>query len=328
MTVDKQTAALLEQLEKSGLLPMSQWPIDQARRDMAATCDQVAAPKVEVGRVEDRRVPVKGGEITVRLYWPEGASEGQSLPVMLYYHGGGFVLGNLEIHDHTCRQFCRGANIVVANVDYRLAPEHKFPTGIEDAYQALEWVQENADQIGVDPGKIILSGDSAGGNFTIALSLMARDRRGPAIAAQIPIYPSCELGDASRYASREKFGKGEYYLMDSDIDWLLGQYFKNAADAADFRASPIRVDDLRDLPPAFVLTAGYDPLVDEGEEYARRLREAGVPVDYKCYESTVHGFVSFAGVCDVGMQAINDIVAWIVARFPEVGTEKEKIGAV
>jgi acetyl esterase len=197
---------------------------------------------------------------------------------------------------------------VVVSVDYRLAPENRFPAGVEDSYAALEWVAANAAALGIDARRIALTGDSAGGNLTIVMVLLARARSGPAIAFQIPVYPCVDCRESAAYPSRQKFGGGEYFLTSADIAWISQQYFTAVDEANDFRASPVVMEDLSGLPPALLITAGYDPLCDEGALYARRLSAAGVPVEYHCYAGTIHGFLSFAGVLDAGRHAL-DLIA-------------------
>jgi acetyl esterase len=186
-----------------------------------------------------------------------------------------------------------------------LSPESKFPVAVNDAYESLRWVVENASRFSVDPERIAISGDSAGGNLTIVTCLLARERGGPKIRYQIPIYPSLDLRPAPKYPSREKWGGGKYILINSDIEWMLDFYFRSPAESDDWRASPILAKSFKDLPPALVVTADHDPLRDEGKLYAERLQKDGVPVEYAQFDGTFHGFVSFASIADVAARAMN-----------------------
>lgn len=193
---------------------------------------------------------------------------------------------------------------MVFNVEYHLSPESRFPVAVNDAYAALEWVAAQASRFGVDPGRLVLAGDSAGGNLVIVTSLQARDRAGPAVAMQVAIYPSLDLRSRPPYASRERNGGGDLFLIADDIEWMLDHYFTSREEGNDWRASPILASSFAGLPPALVVTASHDPLVDEGKLYADRLSQAGVATEYVCYQDTIHGFVSMASVLPTGARAM------------------------
>jgi acetyl esterase len=319
VSLDPSTAALLKQMSGEDGPALHELPVEQARTVLKALSDATGIAKTDVHSSLDRQIPGPNGEIPIRIYWPRAWTEDGLSPALILYHGGGWILGDIESHDAIARYLCWQGDVVVVSVDYRLAPENKFPAGVEDCYAALEWVAENAATIGIDARRIALTGDSAGGNLTIVMSLLARARNGPDIAFQIPVYPCVDCRQSADYSSRKKFGNGEYFLSSADIEWVNRNYFTAADDADDFRASPIVATDLSGLPPALLITAGYDPLCDEGALYARRLSEAGVPVEYRCYTGTIHGFLSFAGVLDAGREALELIAERLHANFgPEV----------
>ena len=308
MSLDLTTEALLQQMSETGGPALHELPVEQARAVLKELGDATGITRTDIHSSLDQNIPGPNGEIPVRIYRPRARTEGELLPVLILYHGGGWILGDIESHDAIARYLCRQGEVVVVSVDYRLAPENKFPAGVVDCYAALEWVAENAAAIGIDTRRIALTGDSAGGNLTIVMSMLARVRKGPDIAFQIPVYPCVDCRETADYSSRKKFGNGEYFLSSADIEWIYRNYLTAADDADDFRASPIVATELSGLPPALLITAGYDPLCDEGALYARRLRESGVPVEYHCYTGTIHGFLSFAGVLDAGRDAL-DLIA-------------------
>jgi len=234
----------------------------------------------------------------------------------VYFHGGGFVLCDLDTHDAIARALCRGADAIVMNVDYRLAPEHKFPAAVEDAYGATAWVADHAREIGGDARRIAVCGDSAGGNLATVVCALAKNNGRPAIAYQALLYPVTDMSGSIPFDSRREFGGGDYFLSNDGMAWFNEQYFSEPArDARDLRASPLLSQDLRGLPPALVITAGCDPLRDEGRQYADRLRAAGVPVDYHCFETTIHAFMSFAAALPVAAEALSFVSGKLHERF-------------
>jgi len=230
---------------------------------------------------------ISDGGIPVRVYVPE--SEGP-YPTLVYYHGGGWVIGDLDSHDETCRVLASGADCMVVSVDYRLSPEHEFPTPLEDCYTAFEWVFENADSMQVDTDNVFVGGDSAGGNLAAAVALFARDNGGPETARQVLVYPVTDHSfDTPSY---EENGDGGLLSRD-DMEWFWDQYLRDEMDGKNPYASPLKAQSLEGLPPATVVTCGLDPLRDEGAAYARRLEEAGVPVTHHNYEDCIHGIAQF-----------------------------------
>jgi acetyl esterase len=267
-----------------------------------------------VQKVENRTIPIEGAEIAVRIYTPEG--EGP-FPVLVYYHGGGWVIGNLETVDVPCRMLANRAGCIVVSVDYRLAPEHKFPTAAEDAYAAVQWVAEHAVEIGADPGRIAVGGDSAGGNLAAVVSLMAREQGGPSLAYQMLFYPVTNHSyDTDSYRENAE----GYFLTKNTMIWFWNHYLRDEMDGQHPYASPLLAEDLSGLPPALVITAGFDPLRDEGEAYAERLKAAGVPVEATRYDGMIHGFIWMPGVLAASRDAINRAANALKEAFNAVNT--------
>jgi acetyl esterase len=251
-------------------------------------------PPIPLARVEPVEIPGPGGTIGARLYVPAAANSQDPPPLLVYFHGGGWVIGDLETHDDPCRFLASHSGAALLAIDYRLAPEHPFPAAAEDAEAAYGWVTANADRLGADPGRIAVGGDSAGANLAAATCLTARDGSGPLPAMQLLIYP---VTDASGEApSRRTFGEG-FLLTHNDMDWFEERYLPAGTDRDDPRVSVLRAPDLNGLPPAYVATAGFDPLRDEGEAFAERLREAGVPVALRRHPGLVHTFANLTAVC-------------------------------
>ena len=264
---------------------------------------ELCGPEEPVASVVDHSVPVKDGEIGVRVYTPEGAAP---FPCLVYFHGGGWVAGDLNTMDRPCRTFANGAGCVVVSVDYRCAPEHKFPTAADDSYAATRWVADNAAELGIDAARIALGGDSAGGNLTAVVSQMARDQGGPVIAFQLIIYPVIDFSfDTSSYRD---LAEG-YGLTKPMMEWFWDQYLADPADGAHPYASPIRATSLSGLPPAAVFVAGFDPLRDEGLAYADALRAAGVAVETRNLDDMVHGYLQMGAVSAGARRAVADTVA-------------------
>ncbi|MEV0293617.1 alpha/beta hydrolase [Nocardia sp. NPDC050710] len=261
----------------------------EARRMLAA---RPAAPidPIPVGRVEELSVPGPAGapEVRVRVYRPDSID---ALPVVMFCHGGGFTICGLDSHDQLCRTLADGAGAVVVSVDYRQAPEHRFPAAADDAYAVLCWIAENADAFGGDPRRIAVAGDSSGGNLAAVTSLMARDRNGPGISGQALIYPM--LDPARDTVSYRENARG-YFVTDDHLRWYWEQYLGPDGDEDNPYAAPPRTADLTDLPPAHIVTAEFDPLRDEGEAYGERLRASGVETEVIRYDGQFHGFVSMA----------------------------------
>ncbi len=251
--------------------------------------------KTGVGSVRELEVDGAAGPLRARLYRPAAPDVSGQLPLLVFFHGGGFVIGDLDTHDEPCRMLCRHGQVQILSIDYRLAPEHPFPAAVDDALAAFRWAVEHADELGVDPHQVAVGGDSAGGNLSAVTSQLAARDGGPVPALQLLIYPATDLTEA-RTASGRMFANG-FFLTENDRQWSTRHYFGGTgADGSDRRASPVLAEDLSGLAPAIVVTAGFDPLRDEGEAYADALRRAGTPVvSYRAPE-LIHGFINMTTV--------------------------------
>jgi acetyl esterase len=265
---------------------------DQAREQNRADAAATAGPPLPMARIEARSIPGPAGEIPARLYVAPAAAP-PPRPLLVYFHGGGWTTGSLDTQDSPCRFLSTHSGAAVLSVDYRLAPEHPFPAAVEDALAAFVWAAESAPQIGADPARIAVAGDSAGGNLAAAVGLLARDRDGPRPAMQALIYPVTET--AGRQPSRDLFAAG-FLLTSADMDWFERHYLPEASMREDPRVSVLRAADLAGLPPAYVATAGFDPLRDEGEAYAERMHAAGVSVALRRHPGLIHGFANMTAV--------------------------------
>ncbi|WP_448043303.1 alpha/beta hydrolase [Bradyrhizobium liaoningense] len=263
----------------------------------------------ELARVTPLAIPAPHGTIPARLYVPREPRRHDGLsPALVFFHGGGWVIGDLDSHDVVCRQLAAEGALIVVSVDYRLAPEHKFPAATEDAIAATKWIAANARQLGIDASRLSIGGDSAGGNLAAVVALAARDGNGPALAGQVLIYPATDF--AMTHGSHSE-PETSVLLTHSVIRWFRDHYLNGAAEIHDWRASPARAQNLAGLPPAYVLTAGADPLRDEGNEYAERLGQAGVPVTYKHFPGQFHGFFTMGKLLRQANVAVSEIGVWL-----------------
>jgi acetyl esterase len=253
-----------------------------------------------------------GARLPLRLYRGTGTAAGTMLPALVFFHGGGWVVGDLETHDPMCRHLANAAACAVVAVDYRLAPEHKFPAAVEDSFAATQWVAANGDQFGIDRARLAVGGDSAGGNLAAVVSLLARDCGAPRLSAQLLLYPALDFG--LNRASHQRLAEG-YLLTLATMRWFAEAYIRGPQDVADWRASPLRAPDLSGLPPAYVLTAGYDPLCDEGIAYARRLQECGVAVEHRHLPGQIHGFLLMGKIVRAAGPALDEIAAVLKGAF-------------
>ena len=308
MPVDPAAQALLDQLEEAGGPDISEQTPEEARAMIEGfAMMQLGAPEPAV--VFDRTVPGPGGDIPVRVY----AAEGDNLPVLVFFHGGGWVIGNIESHDGACKQLLSelGDAIIVA-VDYRLAPEHKYPAAADDCYAVAAWVAENAGQFGGDGSRIAVCGDSAGGNLAAVVAQMARDKGGPAIAAQVLHVPVTDHN--YDYPSYSENAEG-YLLTRASMIWFWDHYLPNADAGHEAYASPHQAGDVSNLPPALVQTAEFDPLRDEGEAYAARMSEAGVEVSAHRYDGQIHDPMMMFAVNPAGLAALKEAAEFVTARW-------------
>ena len=308
MALDPQARAVLDQMAEAGGPPINELSVNEARQASAALTAMQGFPE-PVGNVEDRMLPGPGGDIPVRIYVPCGKGP---FPVLLYFHGGGWVIGDIESSDGLCRILTNAVGCIVVSVDYRLAPEHPFPAAADDAYHATLWVAMNASSFGGDPSRIAVCGDSAGGNLAAVVTQIARDRGKPAICFQLLIYPVTDAACDSPSYSENAEG---YFLTKDAMQWFWNHYVRNNADRSHPYASPLRARTLAGLPAALVITAEFDPLRDEGERYAEGLRAAGTPVEFTRYEGMIHGFFAMSAVIDQGRTAIQQSAAALRAAL-------------
>jgi acetyl esterase len=305
MPLDPQAQAILDVM--GGLLDLTSLTPQQARDQMAAMRPDL--PVEPVARVEDLSAAGPAGDIPLRLYAPASDTP---LPVLVYFHGGGWVIGDIESHDPTCRSLANVAGCAVISVDYRLAPEAKFPAAAEDAYAATVWVRDNAARLGLDPSRLAVGGDSAGGNLAAVVSLMARDRGAPPIDFQLLVYP---VTDHSYETASYVENATGYLLTRESMEWFWNHYISSPEDSTNPYASPLRATDLAGLPPALVITAEFDPLRDEGEAYATRLREAGVPTTCTRYDGMIHGFFGMGAAIERANDAVAEAATALRAAF-------------
>ncbi len=278
--------------------------IEETRAALGQMAASLAGDKTEVHSIEDIIIQGPGGDLPIRIYRPREAAPGELLPAALYIHGGGYQFGDLESHDHVGRYLCHHADAVVIGLAYRLAPENKFPAAVEDCYAALCWLAgEGAERESLDPARIAVSGDSVGGTLVVSTCLMARDKGGPAIKFQMPLYGLYDMGDGADFPSRKQLDTGEYFVSEDTVRAMRRDYLTDPeADVNDPLASPIKAKDFSGLPPAYVMVSEYDIGRDENKAYADRLAAAGVPVEFKCFMGTIHGFFLFDRVLDIGKE--------------------------
>jgi acetyl esterase len=308
MPLDPQAQRVIDAMAALNLKPVEESTPAEARESIRARTAALG-PFPDVAAVVDHRVPVAGGEITVRAYSPGGPGPH---PALVYYHGGGWVIGDLHTHDGLCRSLTNAARCAVLSVDYRLAPESKYPVAVEDSYAALLWIAANADRLGIDRRRIAVGGDSAGGNLATVMALVARDRKGPRLALQVLIYPVTDHDLDTRSYVENATG---YVLTREGMRWFWNHYLAREAQGREPYASPLRASSLAGLPPALVITAEYDPLCDEGEAYAARLRDAGVPVTLTRYPGMFHGFVRMTNILDKARTALDEIASSVQKAF-------------
>ncbi|WP_422034174.1 alpha/beta hydrolase [Reyranella sp.] len=301
---------LMEEATKAGRPKLESLPHAIGRPAVDKMSEDSEADPPEVAETIDGAFAGPGGQIKYRRYRPLGVEAG-SLPTLIYYHGGGFVIGTIETHDSTCRRLANRSRCQVISIDYRLSPEHPFPAPIDDGIAAFRHVRDNAAALGADPARLAVGGDSAGGAMAAVVCQAMRDAKEQGPAFQMLIYPATDSSQES--SSRKSFAEG-YFLSKGLMDWFWKAYVPAGTDLADLRLSPLLAKDFTGLPPAFVLTAGYDPLRDEGRAYANRLIDAGVKTTYVNYPGTIHGFFSLTRFLKQGLKA-NDEAAAVMGAF-------------
>lgn len=309
MPLDPRIRAFIDQAASSGAPPLSSLTPKQARAGFRTLFENFGGTPLPVAKSEDRVIPGPAGDIGLRIYTPEGKGP---FPVLMFFHGGGWVVGDLDTHDPLCRALTNEARCVTVAVDYRLAPEHKFPAAADDCYAAAQWAARNGAAIGGQPGRIAVSGDSAGGNLAAAVSLMARERGDLQVGHQLLMYPALDASLQTKSMSDCAEG---YLLTRADMVWFWGHYLRGDADRSNPYACPAAAKDLSGLPPAIVITAEFDPLRDEGEAYARRMEQVGVRVVCKRYDGMTHGFMSMTGFVDQARKAIEEAAVHLRASF-------------
>jgi acetyl esterase len=311
VTLDPDAAAVFKAFQEAGRPPYETVSPAEAR-ELYLKGRFVSNPEPpELASVEPLTIPSPAGSIPARVYTPTRLRKAGGLaPGLVFFHGGGWVIGDLDSHDVVCRKLADEGELMVVSVDYRLAPEHKFPAAVDDAIASTKWIAENAKQFGIDASRLMVGGDSAGGNLAAVVAIAARDGNGPVIAGQLLIYPAIDF--AMTHPSHKE-PETSILLTHSVIRWFSDHYLSGAADVHDWRASPARAKTLIGLPPAYVLTAGADPLRDEGDEYARRLKEAGVAVTHRTFPGQFHGFFTMGKLLQQANVAAGEIGVWLKA---------------
>ena len=297
MPLDPLAQAFLDQLAAQPTPKLWEMPPTVARLAFAAMMNLVGPKDVPIGKIENISMP---GGIALRIYTPIAAG-GEALPAIVFFHGGGFTIGDLDTHDGLCRILAAESGARVIAVNYRLAPEHKFPAAVDDAFAAVSWIEENASDLGVDANRIAVAGDSAGGTLSAVVCQLAKKKGRPKIACQLLMFPGTQIG--GQFPSLREFAVG-YLLEKGSIDWFYGNFIPPGTDPSDLRHSPLLAEDVSGLPPAYVMLGGCDPLHDEGLAYADKLRAANVPVTVADYPGMLHSFIYFQAVLPQAREAL------------------------
>jgi acetyl esterase len=310
MSLHPGAQAVLDLIAEAGRPSFEEMTVPECREAYVNSRKALQPDPIEIAEIQNLSMPGPAGDIALRLYRPEPVRDGKPQPVIVYFHGGGWVIGDLESHDTVCRELAARSGATLVSVDYRLAPEHVFPAAAEDAIAATKWVSENAASLGVDANHLAVAGDSAGGNLAAVVALAARDAGAPKIAFQALLYPVTDF-DLTR-KSYEENGMNPP-VKTTTMAWFRDLYLSGPDDQQDWRAAPLRAADLSNLAPAYVLTAGYDPLRDEGKAYADALAAAGTPCTYSCYDGQIHGFLNMARVNPQTFEAFDEVAGAIRA---------------
>src|ERR1700704_1534070 len=311
MALDPQIEVILGLAKQANLPEVWQLTPDQGREQYLSRVNKLKFSE-PIFHTVDRHIRGPACDIALRIYTPRELKSGERLPILVWFHGGGFVIGSLDTHDSVCRMLANRADCIVVSVDYRLAPESRFPAAVEDCEAALKWVALHAVEFGADAACIAVGGDSAGANLATVIAILARNAAHPKVVFQLLVYPC--VAPEPETASHHKFKEG-YVLSRNSITWFYKQYLRTGKDAKDFRFAPLLLDDLSGLPPSLVIVAGYDPLRDEGIDYARRLIEAGNRVRLSNYQGMVHGFFLMGGALDASKRAVAESAAALREGF-------------
>ena len=315
MAIDRDAEQVLEMVRLSGRPPYETLTPPEARSLFLAAREVLAPDPAPVAEVRELQTASGAATIPLRLYRGLSTVSGEMLPALVYFHGGGWVIGDLDTHDSLCRDLANAAGCVVVAVDYRLAPEHKFPVAVEDCFAATAWVAREAATLGIDPERLAVGGDSAGGNLAAVVSLLARDLGAPRLRYQALLYPAVDCRMA--HASHERFAEG-YLLTRPTMRWFYDHYLRGPADIEDWRASPLRAANLSGVAPALVLTAGNDVLCDEGEAYVRRLQQAEVAVEFRHFPEQIHGFLTMGKIIRAAQPALDEVAAALRSAWEPV----------
>ncbi len=306
MILDPDAQRVLDLMKAAGRPPLNTLSPEEARGFFAAGRTVLQPDPPDVAELRNLQAPGPNGPVSLRLYRGMGLAAGEMAPVLIYYHGGGWVLGDLDSHDQACRALANAAGCCVVAVDYRLAPEVKFPGAISNSAAATRWILANATELAIDPARAAVGGDSAGGNIAAVMALMSRDGYLPPLAFQLLIYPVTDMGMG--HESYQRITEG-YPLVAATMRWFIEHYLAGAADVADWRASPLRAASLAGTAPALVLTCAHDPLCDEGVDYARRLNHDGVAVTHLHFNDQMHGFLTMGRIIRASATAIDMMAA-------------------
>src|SRR6266487_1044682 len=311
MRLHPQVQAIHDRLVAEQVPALYTMSIEQARAADVAGATATAGPDEPVAQVRELSIPGPAGQMAARMYRPDGTGP---LPALVYFFGGGWSLGTLETSDAVCRMLTNATSCACIAVSYRLAPEHKFPAAVDDCYAGISWVASHAAELDVDPARLAVGGDSSGGNLAAAVALLAGKRGGPALVHQLLVYPNTDY-QADTASMREVTDK--YFFNPTSIAWYWAMYLRSPEDGASPLASPLHAADLSGLPPATVITAEYDPLRDEGELYAERLRQEGVPAETIRYDGMMHGFFTMVGILDTARMAVATAAGKLASAFGE-----------
>lgn len=310
---DPDTQKMIDWAAEAGLPPLHTLSPEAARAQSAAGTAKTALDLDPVARVENIDIDGPGGPLPVRIYHPLDAGDGPH-PIVLYFHGGGFVIGTIDTHDSIPRKLANGAGAIIVSVEYRLAPEHRYPAAVEDAEAAVLWAAEHGAAIGGDPTRLAVAGDSAGGNLAAVAALRVRNSVGAALVAQALLYPVADHGTLEAHPSRQDHSD-TFPIRTPLMAWFHNHYFGHDEPMMEPDASPLHHPDLSGLAPAYVMTAGLDPLLDEGKAYAEAMQAAGVDVVYSCWETTIHGFLQMGQVIPAAADALAETSAYLKQRF-------------